>query len=95
MALQLAYYKLERKPCATYETGHTRLFFHGRTDTIRTCSVESKAFTGISCVLQFKFAETMTDPRATAEQKKQALVQAIEAHKAFLSDVVQGKGVDR
>jgi hypothetical protein len=32
---QLAYYRLHGRPCATYETAHTRLFARGRTETIR------------------------------------------------------------
>ncbi|KAJ1669190.1 Carnitine O-acetyltransferase mitochondrial, partial [Spiromyces aspiralis] len=45
MALQLAYYRLHGQPCATYETASTRAFLHGRTETIRSCSSESLAFT--------------------------------------------------
>lgn len=29
MIIQYAYYKLNKKPCATYETATTRQFFHG------------------------------------------------------------------
>ena len=36
---------------ATYESGTTRLFLHGRTDTIRAASIESLAF-----------CKTMLDP---------------------------------
>lgn len=44
MVLQLAYYRVHKKVTATYETASTRKYLHGRTDTIRTCSVESKQF---------------------------------------------------
>ncbi|CAG8744717.1 10488_t:CDS:2, partial [Funneliformis caledonium] len=44
MVLQLAYFKTHQKVVPTYETGSTRQFLHGRTDTIRTLSLESKAF---------------------------------------------------
>jgi carnitine O-acetyltransferase len=44
MVIQLAYFKTHKKVVPTYETGSTRQFLHGRTDTIRTLSVESKAF---------------------------------------------------
>lgn len=44
MALQLAYYKQIGQPCATYETGSTRAFRRGRTETIRTLSTDSYAF---------------------------------------------------
>jgi hypothetical protein len=42
MSLQLAYYKIHKKVTATYETASTRQFLHGRTETIRTCSVDTK-----------------------------------------------------
>lgn len=42
MSLQLAYYKIHKKVTATYETASTRAFLHGRTETIRTCSVDTK-----------------------------------------------------
>lgn len=41
MAIQLAFYRLHGHPTPVYETGHTRLFYHGRTETVRTCSIES------------------------------------------------------
>jgi hypothetical protein len=45
MALQLAYRRLHGKGTPTYETASTRLFLHGRTDTIRTYSADSQKFT--------------------------------------------------
>ena len=45
MALQLAYYRIHQQPCPTYESASTRQFLHGRTETIRSCSVDSVAFT--------------------------------------------------
>ena len=45
MAIQLAYYKMYRKPCATYESSGTRKFLKGRTETGRSCSVESLKWT--------------------------------------------------
>lgn len=44
MCLQLAYYKTHKKVTPTYETASTRKFLHGRTETIRTCSVDTKKF---------------------------------------------------
>ena len=44
MVIQLAYFKTHKKVVPTYETASTRQFLHGRTDTIRTLSVESKLF---------------------------------------------------
>ena len=44
MAIQLAHHRLHGRFVATYETGHTRAFYHGRTDTVRTLSTASCAF---------------------------------------------------
>lgn len=43
-ALQLAWYRDQGCSTATYETASTRLFLHGRTDTIRTLTSDSRAF---------------------------------------------------
>lgn len=40
MALQLTYYKLHGKLASTYETATMRNYFHGRTETVRSCSIE-------------------------------------------------------
>lgn len=42
MAMQLAYRRLHGKGTPTYETASTRLFLHGRTETIRTYSEDSQ-----------------------------------------------------
>uniref|UniRef100_A0A7N8XVE6 carnitine O-palmitoyltransferase n=1 Tax=Mastacembelus armatus TaxID=205130 RepID=A0A7N8XVE6_9TELE len=44
MALQLAYYRDQKRFCLTYEASMTRLFREGRTETVRSCSSESTAF---------------------------------------------------
>ena len=44
MALQIAWYRTTGEFTATYETALTRMFNKGRTETIRTLSVESRAF---------------------------------------------------
>lgn len=54
MAIQLAYYRMFGEPCATYESAQTRKFKLGRTETIRSASVDSKAF-----------CEIMEDPKST------------------------------
>lgn len=45
MVYQLAYYRHYGKSCPTYESASTRKFIAGRTETVRSCSVESVAFT--------------------------------------------------
>ena len=45
MALQLAYYKDSAgKFALTYESSMTRLFLHGRTETVRSFTKECKDF---------------------------------------------------
>uniref|UniRef100_A0A8C8M5K8 Choline/carnitine acyltransferase domain-containing protein n=1 Tax=Oncorhynchus tshawytscha TaxID=74940 RepID=A0A8C8M5K8_ONCTS len=44
MALQLAYFRMYKMCCSTYESASLRMFALGRTDTIRSCSNESLKF---------------------------------------------------
>uniref|UniRef100_A0A674NG15 carnitine O-palmitoyltransferase n=1 Tax=Takifugu rubripes TaxID=31033 RepID=A0A674NG15_TAKRU len=44
IALQLAHYRDKGKFCLTYEASMTRLFREGRTETVRSCTMESCAF---------------------------------------------------
>jgi carnitine O-acetyltransferase len=84
MALQLAYWRLHKEVVATYETGHTRLFFHGRTETVRSTSEESVAF-----------CRAMTEPSATDSERWEKLTAAVAAHGAYVKDAMTGKGIDR
>ncbi|KAJ1967965.1 Carnitine O-acetyltransferase mitochondrial [Dispira parvispora] len=84
MALQLAYYRLHGKPCPTYETASTRAFLHGRTETVRSCSQESLAFT-----------RGFLDPQVTRPHKQQLFLEAINSHKEYMKAASVGQGVDR
>lgn len=42
MGLQLAYNKMHNKLAPTYETATMRSFYNGRTETVRSCSIEVK-----------------------------------------------------
>lgn len=44
LAFQSAYYKLYGKFVATYESCSTAAFKHGRTETIRPCTMATKVF---------------------------------------------------
>lgn len=44
LAFQLAYYRLFNKTTATYESCSTAAFKHGRTETIRPCTNQTKMF---------------------------------------------------
>ncbi len=84
MALQLTMRRLHGVSCATYETGHTRAFFHGRTDTVRTLSCESVAF-----------CDAMLDSAATDATKLGALKAACSTHGEQVQRVLTGQGIDR
>jgi carnitine O-octanoyltransferase len=44
VALQLAYYRMHGKAAPTYCTASTRNFYHGRTETCRSCFSENVEF---------------------------------------------------
>ncbi|KAL0274292.1 UNVERIFIED_CONTAM: hypothetical protein PYX00_006752 [Menopon gallinae] len=84
VAIQYAFYKTHKQPAAQYESGTLRKFTEGRTDIIRTCSQEV-----------VDFCKTMTDRMASPQQKHEALRKAIQAHKEYATEVINGRGVDR
>ena len=84
MALQLTMRRMHGVSCATYETGHTRAFYHGRTDTVRTLSAESAAF-----------CDAMLAADATDAAKHAALQAACASHAEQVQRVLTGQGIDR
>ncbi|XP_064617738.1 carnitine O-palmitoyltransferase 1, liver isoform-like isoform X2 [Liolophura sinensis] len=84
MALQLAYITDQGKFCLTYESSMTRLFREGRTETVRSCSLDSVAF-----------CRAMEDKTKTVEDRKKLLRQACDNHQQLYRDAMTGKGVDR
>jgi len=84
MVIQLAYYKIYKKCTATYETAQTRKFFHGRTETVRTLSLESK-----------QFVEAMENSSFKPNEKLQFFKKAIESHVHYMNDASNGNGIDR
>ena len=49
LALQLTYYKVERKLVSTYESASIRQFKHGRVDNIRAATLEALAWSKSMC----------------------------------------------
>ncbi|CAH1271472.1 CRAT [Branchiostoma lanceolatum] len=84
IAMQLAYYEVNKVACATYESGSTRMFHLGRTDTIRSASVES-----------LKFCQAMQDSSIQPSEKVALLRRAVEGHKRYAQETVSGQGIDR
>ncbi|XP_075149226.1 carnitine O-Acetyl-Transferase isoform X3 [Haematobia irritans] len=84
MALQLAFYKLHKCAAAQYESAHLRIFYGGRTETIRSCSNESLAF-----------ARAMMNPASNDVTRVELLRQAVKGHREYTNMALQGRGVDR
>ena len=84
MALQLAYFRDIGKHHLTYEASMTRLFREGRTETVRSCSIESA-----------EWVKSMTDSTSTTEQRIKLFIKACDYHQTKYRDAMTGKGVDR
>ncbi|XP_012274626.1 carnitine O-acetyltransferase isoform X2 [Orussus abietinus] len=83
-AMQLAFYRLHKRPPVHYESAALRRFKSGRTECIRSTSSES-----------IKFAHIMTCDGVYKQTKKEVMVAAIDAHKRFAGAATMGQGVDR
>ncbi|KAK0542902.1 Carnitine O-acetyltransferase mitochondrial [Tilletia horrida] len=86
MVIQLAYYRLSGRTevAPTYESAQTRKFKLGRTEVIRSASVESK-----------KFVELMEDASASDEDRSTAFQAAVKSHLGYAKQAADGHGVDR
>ncbi|KAG0322862.1 Carnitine O-acetyltransferase mitochondrial [Dissophora globulifera] len=84
MALQLAYYRKHGEFVATYESAATRKYRHGRTETARSCSIESKAF-----------CEAMENPDLDPKAQVTACRAAVARHAQYTAWAVDGQAVDR
>eukprot|EP01118_Nematostelium_gracile_P001255 TRINITY_DN11314_c0_g1_i1.p1 TRINITY_DN11314_c0_g1~~TRINITY_DN11314_c0_g1_i1.p1 ORF type:complete len:609 (+),score=146.80 TRINITY_DN11314_c0_g1_i1:198-1829(+) len=83
MAMQLAYQRLHRGPTATYETGHLRAFKNGRTETVRSCSIDSQNF-----VLSM-------DKDTPAADRIKLLEKSLKSHRDYTMKAMSGRGCDR
>ncbi|CAA7266960.1 unnamed protein product [Cyclocybe aegerita] len=84
MAMQLAWYRTRGEFTATYETVLTRMFKHGRTETLRTFSRECRLW-----VL------SMVNPQATDSERFNLLREAVASHSRRTREAMTGRGIDR
>lgn len=84
LAIQLAYYKCHGRPGCCYETAMTRRFYHGRTETVRSCTMEA-----------VEWCKSMLDPSESTYQRLQLMHQAFAKHNKMRKDCENGKGFDR
>jgi carnitine O-palmitoyltransferase 1 len=84
MALQLAYFRDFGRFSLTYEASMTRLFKDGRTETVRSCTVESCAW-----------VRAMEDPKVPTKERVRLLQEACKRHQKGYLEAMTGKGIDR
>ncbi|XP_078091192.1 peroxisomal carnitine O-octanoyltransferase isoform X1 [Mustelus asterias] len=84
LALQLAFYKFHGRPGCCYETATTRRFYHGRTETMRPCTVEA-----------VEWCQAMLDPAASNMKRQQLMMKSFAKHHKLMTDCQNGRGFDR
>uniref|UniRef100_A0A8C9WXN5 carnitine O-palmitoyltransferase n=1 Tax=Sander lucioperca TaxID=283035 RepID=A0A8C9WXN5_SANLU len=84
IALQLAQYRDKGKFCLTYEASMTRLFREGRTETVRSCTMETCAF-----------VRAMIRDETVREERLRLLKVAAEKHQNMYRMAMTGEGIDR
>lgn len=84
MGLQLAYFREFGKFTLTYEASMTRLFREGRTETVRSCTIESSAW-----------VRSMDDDKVSTQEKVRLLRAACVKHQQLYLEAMTGKGIDR
>ncbi|GAA6227194.1 carnitine O-acetyltransferase-like isoform X1 [Lates japonicus] len=84
IALQLAYYRMYQRCCATYESASLRMFRLGRTDTIRSASNASAAF-----------VKAFDDPSKQNTEKVDLMEKAVKAHRSYTNMAIGGQAIDR
>ncbi|KAH9513266.1 hypothetical protein Btru_034508 [Bulinus truncatus] len=84
LAMQLAYYSIYCRMAPTYETAPIKQFYHGRTETMRTCTQEAK---------DWCFA--MKDSSVNLAERYRLFDVALKKHISDFSDACEFKACDR
>lgn len=86
MVMQLAYALTfpDKMSAATYESAMVRGFDLGRTETVRVCTSETKAF-----------VESMLDDRVGKDVKRERFAEALKGHGRDMRAAGTGQGFDR
>nr|CCC94809.1 putative carnitine O-acetyltransferase [Trypanosoma congolense IL3000] len=90
LALQLTYYRLFGRNCATYEAATTRTFSHGRTECLRSASSEALDFCRAASDSLFPKRMGSSVPTQSVYLRR-----ALEAHMKAIRLAKRGFGVDR
>lgn len=84
LAFHRAYYMLYGKMAPGYETAPTKQFYRGRTETLRSCTKDNKAW-----------CESMSDPTKTTPQRLELFIKAVTKHLHDMNEACEGRGIDR
>uniref|UniRef100_A0A667XEN8 Carnitine O-acetyltransferase n=1 Tax=Myripristis murdjan TaxID=586833 RepID=A0A667XEN8_9TELE len=84
IALQLAYYRTHQRCCSTYESASLRMFRLGRTETIRSASINSA-----------NFVKAFDDTSKQSSEKVSLMEKAVKAHRSYTDMAIRGQGIDR
>ncbi|XJO77038.1 hypothetical protein BDV3_001681 [Batrachochytrium dendrobatidis] len=84
LVLQLSYYRQSGSVSAVYETVSTRGFKHGRTETVRSMSAETRAF-----------VEAFDDDNILYDDKRDLFSKAIATQTSYMKQAANGQGIDR
>ncbi|XP_063994759.1 carnitine O-palmitoyltransferase 2, mitochondrial-like isoform X2 [Diachasmimorpha longicaudata] len=87
LSFQLALYKLEKRAVATYESCSTSAFKHGRTETVRSFTEQTKA-------LCKAIVERGTSNVNNKEYKKM-MIECSKTHAMLTKEAAMGQGFDR
>lgn len=93
LVFQLAYYRLHKRLPPTYESCATRLFFHGRTECIRSAHWEGLQMCKALCQDQEPVKPGFTP--LTKHQKRDLITKAMHKQLQVSRDSGMGQGVDR
>uniref|UniRef100_A0A182P860 Choline/carnitine acyltransferase domain-containing protein n=1 Tax=Anopheles epiroticus TaxID=199890 RepID=A0A182P860_9DIPT len=83
-ALLLTYYRLHGTFAPTYETAMMRQYYKGRTETCRSCSIES-----------VRFMEAMESTSSTDADKAKLFKVAANRQMELMNEARKGNGIDR
>lgn len=86
LAFQLAYYRLFNKTTTTYESCSTAAFKHGRTETVRPCTNQTKMF----CEGLLTKSKQLS-----REELKKLLSECSNVHYELCKNASMGQGFDR
>lgn len=86
LAFQLGYYYQHNRAVPTYESCSTAAYKHGRTETLRSCTMETKK----ACEMIIQ-----KDRNVSLSELKNLIIKCGDAHNKLTKEAVMGQGCDR